>query len=74
MKPLLILLFIQSTMCKNYEKDPFNMDAFYKESRPSKWILVQTFNTHIGTENIQVAPQGRPLPPGGCDGQRETPR
>ena len=34
------------------------MGVFYNLTCPSKWVLFQTFNTHIRVENVQVAPPG----------------
>ena len=45
-------------MGPNSEEDPFIMGVFYNLTCPSKWVLFQTFNTHIRVENVQVAPPG----------------
>ena len=38
----------------NSVEDPFIMAlwVFYDTSSPSKWVLFQTFNTHIRVKNI----------------------
>ena len=48
-------------MGSNSEEDPFIMGVFYNLTCPSKWVLFQTFNTHIRVENVQVDPPGEIL-------------
>ena len=44
----------------NYEEDPFIMGVFLNMMCPSKWVLFETFNTHIRVKINQVSP---PPPP-----------
>ena len=42
----------------NYEENPFIMGVFQNSTCPSKWVLFQTFNTHIRVKINEVAPLG----------------